>query len=96
MILSLIHYNLESNFNVLLEFFKDVIPLNQNFSLIIVVSNTKRLATLMRALSTCDKQNLLQWWRRTPRKRRRLFESMNSAVYVHIYSELKYLLVHEF
>ena len=36
------------------------------------ISCYERMATLMRALSTCDKQNLLQWWRRTPRKRRRL------------------------
>ena len=53
------------------------------------------LATLMRALSTCDKQNLCNGGGE-PQEKKKTFESMNSALYVHIDSELKYLLVHEF
>ena len=49
----------------------------------------------MRALSTCDKQNLCNG-RGEPQEKKKTFESMNSALYVHIDSELKYLLVHEF
>ena len=65
------------------------------FIFLLIILYDQCLATLMRALSTCDKQNLCNGGGE-PQEKKKTFESMNSALYVHIDSELKYLLVHEF